>query len=137
MTANIEYRYILRNKIDLLIVPELNKDTAYFSNIVESSSRDLHCFVVQANTSKYGDSRITGPYNSLFKDIIKVKGGENNFILIGTIDCLELQQKRNTYPMGLSQKKREAWDGKISAHQDKRNIKGPPAGFYGRKEGQK
>lgn len=135
--TNIEYRYILRNKIDLLIVPELNKDTAYFSNIVESSSRDLHCFVVQANTSKYGDSRITGPYNSLFKDIIKVKGGENNVILIGTIDCLELQQKRNTYPMGLSQKKREAWDGKISAHQDKRNIKGPPAGFYGRKEGQK
>lgn len=135
--TNIEYRYVLRNKIDLLIVPELNKDTAYFSNIVESASRDLHCFVVQANTSKYGDSRITGPYNSLFKDIIKVKGGENNVILIGTINCLEVQQKRKDYPKELERKKKAAWDGTVPAHQDKRSIKGPPAGFYGRKEGQK
>ena len=134
--TNIEYRYVLRNKIDLLIVPELNKDTAYFSNIVESASRDLHCFVVQANTSKYGDSRITGPYNSLFKDIIKVKGGENNVILIGTINCLEVQQKRKNYPKELEQKKKAAWNGTVLTNQDKRNIKGPPAGFYGRKKGQ-
>lgn len=134
--TNIEYRYVLRNKIDLLIVPELNKDTAYFSNIVEFASRDLHCFVVQANTSKYGDSRITGPYNSLFKDIIKVKGGENNVILIGTINCLEVQQKRKNYPKELEQKKKAAWNGTVLTNQDKRNIKGPPAGFYGRKKGQ-
>lgn len=70
----------------------------YFSNIVESASRDLHCFIVQANTSKYGDSRITGPYNSLFKDIIKVKGGENNVLLIGTVDCLAVREKRQRYP---------------------------------------
>lgn len=135
--TNIEYRYVLRNKIDLLIVPELNKDTAYFSNIVESASRDLHCFVVQANTSKYGDSRITGPYNSLFKDIIKVKGGENNVMLIGTINCLEVQQKRKDYPKELERKKKIAWNGNAPVHQDKRSIKGPPAGFYGRKEGGK
>lgn len=135
--TNIEYRYVLRNRIDLMIVPELNKDTAYFSNIVESASRDLHCFVVQANTSKYGDSRITGPYNSLFKDIIKVKGGENNVILIGTINCSEVQQKRKDYPKELERKKKAAWDGTLPTHQDKRSIKGPPAGFYGRKEGRK
>lgn len=133
--TNIEYRYVLRNRIDVLIVPELNKDTAYFSNIVEAASRDLHCFVVQANTSKYGDSRITGPYNSLFKDIIKIKGGENNIILIGTIHCLEVQQKRKDYPKELERAKRAAWEGAAAAHQDKRSIKSPPAGFYGRKEG--
>lgn len=134
--TNIEYRYVLRNKIDVLIVPELNKDTLYFSNIVESASRDLHCFIVQANTSKYGDSRITGPYNSLFKDIIKVKGGENNVLLIGTVDCLAVQKKRKRYPSELLEKKKAAWAGKKSPHKDERVLKGPPAGFYGRKEDQ-
>lgn len=132
--TNIEYRYLLRSKIDVLIVPELNKDTAYFSNIVESASRDLHCFVVQANTSKYGDSRITGPYNSLFKDIIKIKGGENNVLLIGTVNCAEIQQKRRDYPNELNEKKRAAWKGNKATHQDTRSVKGPPAGFYNRKE---
>lgn len=132
--TNIEYRYLLRSKIDVLIVPELNKDTAYFSNIVESASRDLHCFVVQANTSKYGDSRITGPYNSLFKDIIKIKGGENNVLLIGTVNCAEIQQKRRDYPNELNEKKRAAWEGNKTTHQDTRSVKGPPAGFYNRKE---
>ena len=132
--TNIEYRYLLRNKIDVLIVPELNKDTAYFSSIVESASRDLHCFVVQANTSKYGDSRITGPYNSLFKDIIKIKGGENNVLLIGTVDCTEIQQKRRDYPNELNENITKAWEGKKSSNQDKRSVKGPPAGFYNRKE---
>ena len=133
--TNIEYRYLLRNKIDVLIVPELNKDTAYFSSIVESASRDLHCFVVQANTSKYGDSRITGPYNSLFKDIIKIKGGENNVLLIGTVDCAEIQQKRRDYPNELNEDITKAWEGKKSSNKDKRSVKGPPAGFYNRKEG--
>ena len=117
-----------------MIVPELNKDTLYFSNIVESASRDLHCFIVQANTSKYGDSRITGPYNSLFKDIIKVKGGENNVLLIGTVDCLAVQEKRKRYPSELLEKKKAALAGKKSPHKDERVLKGPPAGFYGRKE---
>ena len=133
--TNIEYRYVLRRKIDLLIVPELNKDTAYFSNIVESASRDLHCFIVQANTSKYGDSRITAPYNSLFKDIIKIKGGENNVLLIGTVNYQEVQQKRENYLAELKRNKKDAWDGALETHQDKRSIKGPPAGFYGREEG--
>lgn len=134
--TNIEYRYVLRNKIDVLIVPELNKDTSYFSNIVESASRDLHCFVVQANTSKYGDSRITGPYNSLFKDIIKVKGGENNVLLIGTIDCFEVQEKRGKYPNELLENKKAVWAIKEPPHEEKPIMKGPPAGFYGRKEEQ-
>lgn len=133
--TNIEYRYMLRSKIDVLVIPELNKDTAYFSNIVESAARDLHCFVVQANTSKYGDSRITGPYNSLFKDIIKIKGGENNVLLIGTVDCSEVQRKRRDYPNELEKNKKAAWEDGISPHQDKRSVKGPPAGFYSRKEG--
>ena len=133
--TNIEYRYLLRSKIDVLVVPEINKDTAYFSNIVESASRDLHCFVVQANTSKYGDSRITGPYNTLFKDIIKIKGGENNVLLIGTVNCAEIQKKRRNYPNELNDSKKIAWEGEKPTQENKRIVKGPPAGFYSRKEG--
>lgn len=123
--TNISLRHALRSKIELLIVPELNPDTEYFSNIVESTSRDLHCFVVQANTSKYGDSRITGPYNSMFKDIIKIKGGENNVLLIGTVELAELIENRNS---NLNQ------NPSSSPTKLNRRMKKPPAGFDSRKE---
>lgn len=115
--TNIEYRYKLRSEIELLIVPELNPDTDYFSNVVESTSRDLHCYVAQVNTSKYGDSRITGPLNSMFKDIVKIKGGNNNIILIGKIDLQELIDTRTD---------------KSSKSPEKilPRIKKPSAGFY-------
>ena len=64
----------MKSKIELLFVPQLNKDTNYFSAIVESTSRDLHCFVIQANTSAYGDSRITAPYKTEEKNILQIKG---------------------------------------------------------------
>ena len=129
--TNIEYRYLLRGNADILIIPELNKDTAYFSNIVESAARDLHCFVVQANTAKYGDSRITGPYKSQFKDIVKVKGGENNVFLIGTANCSEVKEKRKNYLNEIEKEKQEQrrCKGRKSAPKiDK--VKGLPAGFF-------
>ena len=135
--TNIEYRYELRQNIELLIVPELNHDTEYFSNIVESTARDLHCFVVQANTSKYGDSRITGPYNSMFKDLIQVKGGENDVLLMGSIDLDELRQNRNTCQKELQQKKYRVFQtGESSDHKQQRKLKNPPAGFDKAKEAQ-
>lgn len=57
--ADTLHRSIFRSKIDLLIASEWNKDVPYFSNIVEALSRDLHCYIAQANTSQYGDSRLT------------------------------------------------------------------------------
>lgn len=125
--TDIGYRYKLRSKIELLLVPELNPDTEYFSNIVEATSRDLHCFIVQVNSSKYGDSRITGPFNSMFKDIVKVKGGENHVLLMGTVDVKELLASRT---------------GKVDEKEEKpkplkRRIKKTSAGFSARKEGVK
>lgn len=128
--TNIEYRFALRGLINLLIVPELNKDTNYFSNIVESTTRDLHSFVVQVNTSKYGDSRITGPYNSLFKDIIKLKGGKDNILLTGEIDINEIGTVRNTYLQKLNEKIYKAFAGELEEKEpDKRKPKDPSAGF--------
>lgn len=59
----------------------------------DSAVRDLHAFVVQANTSFYGDSRITGPYDRDSKDIFKIKGGDNDHVVIGTVNF----EKLNTY----------------------------------------
>lgn len=128
--TNILYRYILRGRIDMLLIPELNKDTAYFSSIVESTCRDLHCFVIQVNTSKYGDSRITGPYNSLFKDSIKVKGGRNSVLLLDTVDFSELHKMRKTYLVGDSHGlETEDKSTETNKQEDNRHIKKPPAGF--------
>ncbi len=90
--TDIFARALYKNKVDMLFTPEFNKDTGYFSNIIESLSRDLHAFVVQANTSIYGDSRITGPYKSKSRDIIQIKGGEQDSIIIGTINIGKLRK---------------------------------------------
>jgi len=95
--TDIEARSIYKNNADILFIPQFNKDTAYFSNIVESLSRDNHCFIVQANTSIFGDSRITAPYNSDFKNIVQLKGGDNDGIIVGTINLENLKTYQNTY----------------------------------------
>lgn len=89
--ANITHREKLKSKIDLLIGVEWNKDTPYFSNIVEATSRDLHCYVAQVNTSKYGDTRLTQPKESAIKDILRLKGGINDAILVGQINIEKLR----------------------------------------------
>lgn len=89
--ANISHREQLKSKIDLLIGIEWNKDVPYFSNIVESSSRDLHCFVAQVNTSNFGDTRLTQPKETALKDILRLKGGTNDVILVGEINVEKLR----------------------------------------------
>ena len=84
--ADISHRMIFQSKVDLIIASEWNSDINYFSNIVESLSRDLHCYVAQVNNSIYGDSRLTQPSATAAKDLIKLKGGLNSIILVGEIN---------------------------------------------------
>lgn len=90
--TDIVARALYKNEIDLIFTPENNKDTTYFSNIIESTTRDLHAFIVQANTSQYGDSRIIGPYNRNMRNIVQIKGGDKDAIIIGTIDIGNVKQ---------------------------------------------
>lgn len=76
----------------MMIAVEWNKDINYYSNILESLSRDMHCYCIQVNTSDYGDSRITRPSKTEEKDIIRTKGGVNSTILVGEIDIAELRE---------------------------------------------
>lgn len=103
--ANVTHRSLFKSKIDLMVAIEYNKDTNYFSNIVEASSRDLHVYVAQANTCQYGDSRLTQPSEYANKDILRLKGGINDTILVAQIDIPKLREfQRKTYALTMNDK---------------------------------
>ncbi len=90
--ADLEHRSLLRSKIDLLVTLEWNRDTSYFSNIIEASSRDLHCYVAQVNTSQFGDTRLTQPTETARKDLLRLKGGINDAILVSKLNIPKLRE---------------------------------------------
>ncbi len=91
--ADIKLRALLRGMVDALFIVSFNKDLEYFNSIIESTARDLHCYIAIVNTGKYGDSRIRGPYKENFKrDIIKIKGGKNSYLVVGEIDIKALRK---------------------------------------------
>lgn len=90
--TDIYARAIMKSKLDVLFAPEYNKDINYFSNIVDSASRDIYCFVAQINTSNYGDTKIVAPYKSELKCLLDIKGGEQDSIHIGSINLAEYRE---------------------------------------------
>jgi len=90
--ASIKARAGYMSWADMIVAIEHNKDTNYFSSIVESLTRDMHCYCVQVNSSEYGDSRITQPTSSVLRNLLSVKGGLNHTILTGDIDIKGLRE---------------------------------------------
>lgn len=90
--SDIGYRSKFIGEVDFLTIIEYNPDTNYFSNIIDSASRDLHCYIAQVNSSDFGDSRIVQPAKSESKDILKLKGGENIFLVINSVDIKKLRE---------------------------------------------
>lgn len=93
--TSITDRALLCDEIEILYMPVFNRDTYYFSNIISSFVRDASCFVAQSNSNQYGDSRISGPYGRVFLDVVKLKGGMNNYFVIGEVDLDSLRVKNN------------------------------------------
>ncbi len=89
--SSIKDRSLFMSCADMLVAVEWNKDINYYSNILESLSRDIHCYCVQVNSSNYGDSRITKPSKTEVKDIIRTKGGSNSTVLVDEIDIKTLR----------------------------------------------
>lgn len=90
--ADIVHRSIFRSKIDFLIASEWNKDVNFYSNITETTSRDLHCYFIQVNTSDYGDSRVTRPKKTESRDSLRIKGGLNTSLLVDELDIKKLRE---------------------------------------------
>jgi predicted amidohydrolase len=94
--TSIELRSLFKGKVDFIVCTEFNRDVNYFSNIVESASRDLHCYIVQVNDSRYGDSRIVSPSASVIMNPLRIKGGDNLTFLTMALDlkALRIHQRK-------------------------------------------
>ena len=91
--TNIDYRSQLRGKIDALFVPSWNQDADVFSSLVESAAYDIHAYVIQCNDRAYGDTRIRAPAKERYnRDIVKIKGGEKDYYVIGRLDIERLRR---------------------------------------------
>ncbi|MCF3651772.1 hypothetical protein [Synoicihabitans lomoniglobus] len=84
-------RSLFKARVDFIVASEYNPDVSYFSNIVESAARDLHCFVVQVNSADFGDSRVVSPAptEKQKNSPLRIKGGDNQTFL-----TMELPLKR-------------------------------------------
>lgn len=112
--ADIRSRSMFMSKVDFVIAVEFNKDIHYFSDVVGSWARDLHCFIVQVNSSHFGDSKIVKPSKTDEKTLVQVKGGENTVVLVSTLQIKEL---------------RDFQLGTYIVQQDNKRFKFTPPGF--------
>lgn len=95
--TSIEERSLFKGKVDFIVATEFNRDVNYFSNIVESAARDLHCYIIQVNDSQFGDSRVVSPSKTEKMNPLRIKGGDNLTFLTMSLDLQSLrvhQRKR-------------------------------------------
>ena len=95
--ASIEDRSLMKSKVDFIIATEWNKDVSYYADIVGSWARDLHCYVVQVNTSEFGDSCILQPSDSVHHIMLAAKGGETSVVMLDTLLINQLRQAQIAY----------------------------------------
>ena len=89
--ADIQHRSLFRSDLDYLIGCSCNKDIHYFNDIIDSVSRDLHCYVIYSNTSDYGCSRIIQPTKSESRNIAYIGGGSTPTLITGDINISKLR----------------------------------------------
>ena len=89
--ADIQSRAKFKSKVDFIIAVEYNRDIHYFSDVTGSWSRDIHCFIVQVNSSVFGDSKVIMPSKTEEKTLVQVKGGDNTVVLVCTLPIKSLR----------------------------------------------
>jgi len=100
--TNISNRSFFQGKVDALFVLEWNKDVGTFEFLVEAAAHDLHAAIIQVNNRQFGDSRIRFPLaESFLRDIVRVKGGDEDFYVVSTLDFRGLREfQRNPAAKG-------------------------------------
>jgi len=90
---DIELRAALLGRIDLLLVPCWNPDTATFEHELKTSAYDLHCYGVLANNGLYSDCRVQVPAKERFeRDVCRlILPGVSESIAV-RIDVSQLRQ---------------------------------------------
>ena len=92
--TSMKLRQTFQGKADIVFGVEWNRDIHYFGNIIHALSREMYCYCVQSNMSKYGDSRIVQPTSEVCSNIIRVKGGDNAAVLVGKVNIEKLRKNR-------------------------------------------
>lgn len=89
---NINYRKKFQGLIDCLIVLSWNQDIETFSSLVESASLDVHAYIALVNNRAFGDSRVRTPSKKSYgRDICRLRGGENEHVVVANIDFGKLR----------------------------------------------
>ncbi len=94
--ASLEDRCLFKGMVDFIVCSEFNKDVNYFSNIVESAARDLHCYVIQVNSAQFGDSRVVSPSKTEKLNPLRIKGGDNQTFLTMRLPLQQLRSHQLT-----------------------------------------
>ncbi len=93
---NSRDRISFQGAVDALFVLCWNPDLDTFSSLIESTALDIHAYTVLVNNRKYGDSRIRVPAKKSFdRDLARVRGGDNDFLVAATLEISSLRQFQN------------------------------------------
>lgn len=95
--CNPKHRSFFYSKIDAMYCPVHNRDTYYFNNIAESTARDMHCYFVLSNVSRYGDSRVSYPAKHDRMNLLKVTGGNTKEYDVTVLSCTLEYGKLRTF----------------------------------------
>ncbi|HFX6347775.1 RNA-directed DNA polymerase [Acinetobacter nosocomialis] len=89
---NSKSRISFQGKVDALSVLSWNQDLETFSTLIESTALDVHAYTILVNNRVYGDSRIRVPAKKSYnRDLARVRGGENDFVVVANLDIKELR----------------------------------------------
>lgn len=89
---DVEVRSTLRGRIDLLVVPSWNKDTATFDHTIQTVANDLHAYVAVANNGHHSDCRVQVPSDKRYRrDALRLICREEDCIVTTKVDIASLR----------------------------------------------
>ncbi|TGL09119.1 RNA-directed DNA polymerase [Leptospira bouyouniensis] len=103
--SNISHRSLFKGRIDLIFGILLNKDRFYYDSIAQSTVRDLHCFLLNVNSSKYKGTFLLQPTSSDLMYLAELKGGIDPYFLLETVKVNELRNFQIKYLSGYRDEK--------------------------------
>lgn len=94
--TDIDARSLFKNRANYIFTIAFNQDVNYFNSIGMSTSRDLFCFYIECNSSKYG-SNAYAPYKNKFIPIASDKGNAREHMQIVFTNLRALNDYKKGY----------------------------------------
>ncbi len=90
---DVKRRAELLGRIDFLIVPSWNKDTATFDHTIQTTANDLHAYVAVANNALYSDCRVQIPSDERYlRDACRLIARRQNTVIVTSLSAEELRR---------------------------------------------